>query len=75
MCVPDVFTAREQEIIALFGQGMCRKEVARSLGVSCATVAKHKQNISEKAAECGYVWGETLVKVAPRITGVLYAKI
>jgi DNA-binding NarL/FixJ family response regulator len=43
-------TAREQEVIALIGQGMSNKEIAQKLNLATFTVKSHVHNILEKLA-------------------------
>jgi DNA-binding NarL/FixJ family response regulator len=43
-------TAREQEVIALIGQGMSNKEIAQNLNLATFTVKSHVHNILEKLA-------------------------
>ena len=43
-------TKREQEIIALIGQGMSNKEIAQNLNLATYTVKSHVHNILEKLA-------------------------
>jgi len=43
-------TRREQEIIALIGQGMSNKEIAQNLNLATYTVKSHVHNILEKLA-------------------------
>lgn len=49
--VPDVqdsLTRREGEVLALIGEGMSNKEIARDLGLSVATVKHHVHHVLEK---------------------------
>ncbi|HEY3687445.1 MAG TPA: helix-turn-helix transcriptional regulator, partial [Streptosporangiaceae bacterium] len=46
--VPDVLTAREEEIARLVARGLSNKEVAEELVISPATVARHVANIFTK---------------------------
>jgi DNA-binding NarL/FixJ family response regulator len=41
-------TARENEILALAGEGHSNKDIARRLDISCATVKNHIHNILQK---------------------------
>ena len=43
-------TPRELEIIRLIVQGLCNKEIARTLGISLETVKEHVQNILRKTS-------------------------
>jgi len=43
-------TRREQEIIALIGQGMSNKEIAQNLNLATYTIKSHVHNILEKLA-------------------------
>ena len=43
-------TKREQEIIALIGQGMSNKEIAQNLNLATYTIKSHVHNILEKLA-------------------------
>jgi DNA-binding NarL/FixJ family response regulator len=43
-------TRREQEIIALIGQGMSNKEIAQKLNLATYTIKSHVHNILEKLA-------------------------
>jgi two-component system response regulator DegU len=43
-------TAREQEVIALIGQGLSNKEIAQNLNLATFTVKSHVHNILEKLA-------------------------
>lgn len=46
--LPDVLTAREQEIARMVAAAMSSKEVASQLGLSTRTVEKHRANIYDK---------------------------
>jgi RNA polymerase sigma factor (sigma-70 family) len=46
--VPEVLTAREQEVVTWAEQGMTNKEIATQLGVSEKTVKTHLQNVFRK---------------------------
>lgn len=41
-------TAREQEVLRLLGQGVCRHDIARRLGLSSNTVRTHIRHVMEK---------------------------
>lgn len=43
-------TAREQQVIALIGQGLSNKEIAQNLNLATFTVKSHVHNILEKLA-------------------------
>jgi DNA-binding NarL/FixJ family response regulator len=43
-------TAREQEIVALLGEGLSNKEIATRMGVAVHTVKSHVHNVLEKLA-------------------------
>jgi len=43
-------TTREQEIVALLGEGLSNKEIAASMGVALHTVKSHVHNVLEKLA-------------------------
>jgi DNA-binding NarL/FixJ family response regulator len=45
-------TSRQSEIVVLYGQGKCYKEIARTLGISWYTVANHLRNARERTG-CG----------------------
>ena len=44
----DALTRRESEVLALIGQGMSNKEIARELDLSVATVKHHVHNLLDK---------------------------
>jgi two-component system, NarL family, nitrate/nitrite response regulator NarL len=44
----DALTRRESEVLALIGQGMSNKEIAREFDLSVATVKHHVHNLLEK---------------------------
>jgi len=46
--VVNVLTSREQQIVALLGQGLSNKEIARQLGIMEDTVKKHLQKVFDK---------------------------
>jgi DNA-binding NarL/FixJ family response regulator len=48
LSVPDVCTAREQQILQLLMQGMTNKAIAQRLGIVEDTVKKHLQHIYDK---------------------------
>ncbi|MDR1962759.1 MAG: response regulator transcription factor [Planctomycetaceae bacterium] len=43
-------TRREVEVLGLIVQGLCNKEIARSLGISLVTVKEHVHNILRKTS-------------------------
>jgi DNA-binding NarL/FixJ family response regulator len=45
---PQAMTPREREILACVGQGLSSKQIAAHLGISVATVQKHRENLSRK---------------------------
>lgn len=49
LSVPNPFTRREKEIVALVTQGFPSKEIAQRLFISLDTVKNHKKNIFAKA--------------------------
>lgn len=46
-------TNRETEVVALIGEGLTSKEIARRLGLSPLTVQTHRKRISEKLGRLG----------------------
>lgn len=56
--VPDhaalaALTRRERQVIVLVGDGLTSKEIAKRLGISPATVRKHRENVSGGDLVCG----------------------
>jgi two-component system NarL family response regulator len=45
---PDGLSHREKEILSLFAEGLCAKEIAYQLNLSPSTVHSHRQNIMKK---------------------------
>ena len=45
---PERLTRREREVVALIGEGLSNKEIARRLQIELATVKNHVHNILEK---------------------------
>jgi len=41
-------TEREREVLTLIAQGLTNKQIGRQLGISPKTVARHRDNISQK---------------------------
>lgn len=49
---------REREVISLVDEGLTSKEIARRLGLSPATVRKHRENATRRLASSGQVTGD-----------------
>ena len=56
-----LLTQREQEVLALIGEGLCSKEIASRLNLSVRTVETHRLNIKRK---CELEGSSALVKFA-----------
>jgi len=48
LSVPKILSAREQEILALVGQGLANEDIAAILSLSASTVQTHRRNIMGK---------------------------
>lgn len=48
VCVPKILSPREQEVLALVGEGMTNEDIGAILGLSAATVQTHRRNIMGK---------------------------
>jgi LuxR family maltose regulon positive regulatory protein len=46
----DALTARERDVLAMIGQGLANKRIARSLEISPETVKSHLKRIFSKLA-------------------------
>lgn len=46
--VPDSITPREREILVCVAEGLSSKEIGTRLGISVATVQKHRENLGRK---------------------------
>jgi DNA-binding NarL/FixJ family response regulator len=47
------FTEREAEVLALMGEGLTTKEIARQLGRSALTIQTHRKRLAEKMGRLG----------------------
>ncbi len=48
VCVPKMLSPREQEVLALVGEGMTNEDIGAILGLSATTVQTHRRNIMGK---------------------------
>ena len=48
VCVPKILSPREQEVLALVGEGMTNEDIGAILGLSATTVQTHRRNIMGK---------------------------
>ena len=63
-------TRREFEVLECLQQGMCNKEIARSLGISVATVKNHLHNIFGKLQVNGRVQAVAKLNESPWLAKV-----